>query len=178
MPPGPLALEIGRIVEEVVKSGKDPDTAVITRITEHLAKGFNVKNDEIGVMLLTTNGKHLVFVIPEKFQKVGTIPMTSTSSLAVRTARDKRPELNNNFTAAKHPTVFEAIPLVQERGTPIQKIMSAPLVHEGKSSGVIQISRKGKTPGAAGPDFAPKDLQELVAVGAALAKCFRKPPEE
>lgn len=177
MPPGPLALEIGRIVEEVAKSGKEPDSAVLNRIAEHLAKGFNVKTDEVGVMLLTESAKHLVFVIPEKFQKVGSIPMTSTSSLAVRTARDRRPELNNNFTAVKHPTVFEAIPLSQERGTPIQKIMSAPLVLEGKSTGVVQISRKGKTPGAAGPDFTPKDLQELVAVGAVLGKCFKIPPQ-
>lgn len=177
MAPGPLALEIGRIVEEVAKSGKDPDSAVLARINEHLAKGFNVKSDEIGVMLLSGNGKHLVFVIPEKFQKVGSIPMTSTTSLAVRTARDKRPELNNNFTTAKHPTVFEAIPLAQERGTPIQKIMSAPLIHEGKATGVIQISRKGKTPGAAGADFTPKDLQELVAVGAVLGKVLKMAPE-
>ena len=177
MSPGPLALEIGRIVDELMKSGKEPDSAFYTRLTEHLSKGFGVKSDEIGVLMLTGDAKHLAFLIPEKLQKVGSIPMTSTASLAVRTARDRRPEVVNNFPAAKHPTVFEAIPMGQERGTPIQKIMSAPLMAEGKAVGVIQISRKGKTPGAAGADFAGKDLQELLAVAAVLAKCFKKAPE-
>lgn len=174
MSPGPLSLEIGRIVDEQSKSGKEPDSAFLTRLTEHLSKGFGVKADEVGVLLLSGDGKQLTFLIPEKLQKVGSIPMTSSASLAVRTARDRRPEVINNFTAAKHPTVFEAIPMSQERGTPIQKIMSAPLMTEGKAVGVIQISRKGKTPGAAGADFTGKDLQELVAVGAVLAKCFKK----
>jgi hypothetical protein len=38
---------------------------------------------------------------------------------------------------------------------------------------VIQVSRKGKTIATAGPDFVSADLQKLVGMVGALAKCFK-----
>jgi hypothetical protein len=116
---------------------------------------------------------------------VGSLPMTTANSLAVRTVRDKRPEMINNFPAQKHPTVFEAVALEmgdvppEEEGArvdrgPIQKIMSVPLILDGKAVGAIQISRKGKSTGSAGPDFTIRDLTTLVSAAAIVAKCFRR----
>jgi len=102
--------------------------------------------------------------------------MSTTNSLAVRTVRDKRPEMINNFPIQKHPTVFESVtldPKAQEK-FPIQKIMSAPLILEGKPVGVVQISRKGKSPMAAGADFTIRDLTSLVTTAGVLAKGLRK----
>ena len=102
--------------------------------------------------------------------------MSTTNSLAVRTVRDKRPEMINNFPIQKHPTVFESVtldPKAQEKH-PIQKIMSAPLILDGKPIGVVQISRKGKSPTAAGADFTIKDLTSLVTTAGLLAKGLRK----
>ena len=45
---------------------------------------------------------------------------------------------------------------------PIQKLMSAPILGDGGAVlGVIQVCRKGMTPGIAGPDFTEDDLDLL-----------------
>ncbi len=166
------AANLGKVVDELVKAGA-VEVSAVAKLAQQIGKAFNVKPDEVAVLTMTQQDKFLRFVVPEKLQKVGDIPMTSTNSLAVRTARDRKPEVINNFSTARHPTVFEAVPLGQQRGEPIQKIMSAPVAAENKTIGVIQISRKGKSVTAAGPDFTPKDLNELVAIGGVLGRCLK-----
>jgi hypothetical protein len=39
--------------------------------------------------------------------------------------------------------------------------------------GVVQVCRKGTSAPAAGLDFTPADLQKLVGIAGALAKCFK-----
>ena len=71
--------------------------------------------------------------------------MTSTHSLAARTAREKRAEVINHFSVIPHSSVFEAVPIAENQpGEAIQKIMSAPLIVDKKVVGVIQISRKAR----------------------------------
>lgn len=85
----------------------------------------------------------------------------------------KRPEIINHFSVVPHASVFEAVPLVEdERGDPIQKIMSAPTILEKKISGVIQVSRKARTAAEAGPDFTHGELRELKTIADALAPCL------
>ena len=63
-------------------------------------------------------------------------------------------------------------PHAAEKGAPtvIQKLMSAPIVAKnGAVVGVIQISRKGATPHAAGPDFRHEDLQRLELAASDIA---------
>lgn len=165
--------EVTKIVAELVKTGQAVEPAVFSRISEQIAKGFDAKSDEVAILALIRGGKFLQFIVPEKLQKVGDIPMTSTNSLAVRTARERRPEVINNFATARHPTVFEAVPLGQQRGEPIQKIMSAPITVDGKVVGVIQVSRKGKNISSVGSDFTPKELNDLVALGNKLGPCLK-----
>ncbi len=167
--------EIARLVEEVTKSGKGLAEDLLMKLVKEIAKLFSVKTDEIAVLQLSPDAGVLHFVYPMKLRVIGTLPMTAANSLAVRTARDKRPEMINNFPAHKHPTIFEAVNLDesgQER-QPIQKIMSAPLLLESKSVGVIQISRKGKAPATAGADFSIRDLTTLMTTASMLAKCFK-----
>ena len=168
--------EIEKVVDALTKAGKEVDANAIGKIAEQVGKHFSAKADEVAILALAHQDKFLRFVVPEKLQKMGDIPMTSTNSLAVRTARDKRPEVINNFSTPRHPTVFEAVPLGQQRGDPIQKIMSAPITGEDKIMGVIQVSRKGKTVTAAGADFSPKDLSQLVSIGGLLARCLKLYP--
>ena len=164
--------EITKAVDAIVKSGA-VESSNVTQLAQDIGKQFGVKLEEVAVLALAQGDKFLRFVVPEKLQKVGDIPMTSTNSLAVRTARDKKPEVINNFAAARHPTVFEAVPLGSQRGDPIQKIMSAPVSADGKVIGVIQISRKGKTGTGAGHDFTPKDLGDLVALASQVGRCLK-----
>ena len=173
-------LELSRLIDDAVKTGKGLSQEVLERVIPELAKTFQVKLDEVALLQLTQDGGVLRFLYPFKLQKVGIIPMTSTASLAVRTVREKRPEMMNNFPAQKHPTIFEAVDLGAEAKSaeakeknPIQKIMSAPLIVDGKAVGVIQVSRKGKTAPAAGPDFTIKDLTLLMTTAGILAKAFK-----
>ncbi len=165
--------ELTKAVDELAKL-PEVEAGQVATLAQQVGKAFGVKGDEVAVLALAHGDKFLRFVVPEKLQKVGDIPLTSTNSLAVRTARDKRPEVINNFATARHPTVFEAVPLGQQRGDPIQKIMSAPVSNEGKVIGVIQISRKGKTGTAAGADFTPKDLGDLVTVAGQIGRCLKR----
>jgi GAF domain-containing protein len=113
----------------------------------------------------------LSFVFPAMLSKIGAIPLTTAHSLATKTIRDRRGEIVNNFSAYKHPTVFEDVDLSeQEKAAPIQKIVSSPMVTEGKVVGVIQVSRKGRGGDVIGPDFTPRDLAELNAVGTILGQ--------
>jgi transcriptional regulator with GAF, ATPase, and Fis domain len=170
------AAEIARMAEEAGKAGRALTDDELGRIAQELSKLFSVKADEVAILQLAENGALLSFLYPATLRKIGSIPMTTTNSLAVRTVRDKRPEMINNFPIQKHPTVFESVTLdhkVQEKH-PIQKIMSAPLLLDGKPVGVVQISRKGKSPNVAGADFTIRDLTALVTTAGVLAKALRK----
>ncbi len=163
-------VELGRTIDRLLELPPPIDSPTLAQVAEQVAKGFGIKPDEVAILTLMENGKFLKFLIPEKLQTVGTIPMTSTTALAVRTAREKRPELVNNFTAARHASVFEGVPLGRRHGELIHKIMSAPITADGKVVGVVQISRKGRTPADAGPDFTQKDLRELVSITGVLGR--------
>ena len=83
----------------------------------------------------------------------------------------------NNFPTYKHPTVFEAVDLSdEEKAVPIQKIMSSPMIVEGKVVGVIQISRKARPGEPVGPDFTQADMAQLATVGSILGKYLSELP--
>ncbi len=164
-----LVTELERIIDELATSTK-PQRTQFTKISEEVAKAFGVKADEVAVLGLDDEAKVLSFLIPEKLKSVGTIPLTSTSSLAARTARENRPEIINRFNTSRHAIVFEGVPLEGRQGEQIQKIMSAPIVDEAKVIGVVQISRKGLTSTGSGPEFSQKDLQQLIALSNVLGR--------
>ena len=170
------AAEIARLIDEAIKSGKGLEEDVLNKIANELTRLFSVKADEVAILELAPNGAILNFLYPTKLRKVGSIPMSTTNSLAVRTVREKRPEMINNFPAQKHPTVFESVALDESKKerNPIQKIMSVPLLVDGKAVGAVQVSRKGKSPTTAGSDFTIRDLTALVTTASVLAKCFKK----
>ncbi len=152
------------------------------KIAVELAKFFNVQQDEIGILRL--DKESLLFVHPAQLHNVGRIPLNSSTSLAVRTANTKRPDVVNSFARTRHASFFEMVDVgskSKEAGRKatkeeqvIQKIMSVPVVSMGKVLGVIQVCRKGATAPAAGLDFSPADLQKLVSIASALARCFIK----
>lgn len=165
-----LVAELGRIVEGLAQNPDAVESSALAQLAEHVARAFSVEPDEVAILALVDKDKFLKFLIPEKLQSIGSIPMTSSTALAVRTAREKRPEVINNFTAARHASVFEGVPLGRRQGELIHKIMSAPIAVGDKVVGVVQISRKGHTPKDAGPDFTQKDLRELVSITSVLGR--------
>ncbi len=168
--------ELARLIDDVLKDEKGLAEESTEKLVQEIAKLFSVKQDEVAILQLASDGKVLKFLHPFKLKQMGSIPLSTTNSLAVRTVREKRPEMINNFPAQKHPTIFEAVelgPKKKER-EPIQKIISAPLLLDSKPVGVIQISRKGKTLQAVGADFTIRDLTSLMTTAGMLAKCFKK----
>ncbi len=101
---------------------------------------------------------------------VGNIPIfTTTGSLAVKTVRERRGEIVNNFSTYKHLTVFEAVPLSSETPpAPIRKIMSCPVLANDDVGGVVQVSRKATARDVVGPNFTRLQLNELAAAVMAL----------
>ncbi|MBZ5514540.1 MAG: GAF domain-containing protein [Acidobacteriia bacterium] len=168
-----LSLTVARLVEEFRKAGGSPSGEALNRLGAQIALAFGSKKDEVAILRLSEDAKMLRFVFPIKLQKIGSIPLTTAHSLATKTIRDRRGEIVNNFSVYKHPTVFEAVDLSsEEKATPIQKIISAPMVAEGKVVGVLQVSHKGRPGEPVGADFTPRDLTELTSVGTILGQYF------
>ena len=145
----------------------------LSTVAEKIARNLGVKNDEIAILAVSTRWRHLHFLVPEALKNVGFIPLSSNSALAARTARDSRPEIENNFAAARHATVFESIKIGDGASGTIQKMISAPILLDGKVIGVIQVSRKGANPHSAGPDFTADDLGKILALCKPLGKFLR-----
>ena len=141
-----------------------------------LQQAFKVKDDEFAILRLDSASQDLIFVWPKKLAKSGHVPLSARDSLVARTAREGRPQLDNRFANTRHASIFEKITLsdskVKEERTPalpIQKIMSVPVLQDGKVLGVMQLSRKGGDPDSAGPDFAPAELEAFAAIANAVA---------
>jgi GAF domain-containing protein len=174
-----LALTVAKIVEEMRKAGGFPKSEHLLRLATEIASVFRSAKNEIAILTLSTDGKMLRFLYPARLQRIGAIPISSVHSLATKTIRDRRGEVINNFAAYKHPTVFEAVDLSErEKAAPIQKIMSAPMIADGKVVGVIQVSRKGKPGESIGPDFTHQDISQLTSLGGIVAKYLATIPAE
>jgi len=170
--------ELGSLVSTIESKGGAPDSESLAKVAAIVAALFDVKVDEVAILKLVPKFKSLRFIIPEKLNPVGTIPLTSTTALASRTARECKPELVNNFSTARHANVFEAVPLGRDPGELIQKIMSAPILDGTKVHGVVQISRKAATLPQAGADFTQKDLRTLVSLSPTLDRFLKLCPVE
>jgi hypothetical protein len=168
-----LVSEMERIATALSTQQGDASQISLTSVAEKIAKNIGVRNDEVAILAVSTRWRHLYFLVPEALKKVGFVPLSSNSALAARTARDSRPEIENNFSAARHATVFEGVKITGEAAEAIQKMISAPILLDGKVIGVIQISRKGATAASAGPDFTAEDLGKILALCKPLGKMLR-----
>lgn len=165
--------ELKKWATDVARKGSDGEPIQLVRAQELISKNFGLQAHEVAILGLTSDGRSLRFLTPHNLRTVGQIPLSSTNSLAARTVREKRPELINHFSVVPHASVFEAVPIAEEqRGDPIQKIMSSPILSSGKVIGVLQVSRKGKAMTDAGPDFTHPQLRELKLISDALAPCI------
>lgn len=122
-----------------------------------LGKAYKVKAEDIAIFDFDNEREELSFLWPEKLKNSGKIPLNAKNSLVARTLREKKAYLDNRFAQSTHGAIFEAF----SGGNPIQKIISVPLLADGKEKGVIQISRKGADTKESGPDFQQGELQAL-----------------
>ena len=156
---------------ESLRASSTESDCTPARVCAELADIFCVRTTEVG--LLRLDGQILIFLFPVELLAAGSIPLSS-SAIAARTAASRTGELFNNFANVRHRNVFERIKLAGESGINsqvIQKLMSAPILGADQTVlGVIQISRKGVSPAAAGPDFNNHDLRKLEVVASEIGK--------
>ena len=170
---GTLVAELERLAAALETDGASATDVSLPMLAEKIAKELQVKADEVAILGVSNRWRHLHFLVPTALKNVGFIPLTSNSALAARTARESRAEINNNFSAVRHATVFEGVKAATTSGESIQKILSVPILNEGKVIGVIQISRKAESPTDAGADFTTDDLGKVQALCHPLGKLVR-----
>lgn len=168
-----LASELELLVNRMTSEDAGNQQLSIPAIAERIGKDLRVEPDEVAILMVSERQRSLQFLVPEALRNVGSIPLSSTSALAARTARESRPDIVNNFATVRHASVFEGVKAETLKAAAIQKILSAPILCDGKVIGVIQISRKGATPAEAGPDFSAGDLGSLLAICKPLGKLIR-----
>jgi hypothetical protein len=168
-----LVSELERIASAVESDATALSQISLSGIAGRIAKSLGVKPDEIALMGVSTRWRHLHFLVPESLKQVGFIPLSSTSAIAARTARESRPDIINNFASVRHASVFEGVKIGGETSELIQKMISAPILFGDKVVGVIQISRKGTSAKEAGPDFSADDLGRVLALCKPLGKLLQ-----
>lgn len=168
-----LVSELERLANALEADASGAGDVSLETLAEKIAKELRVKTDEVAILAVSNRWRHLHFLVPAALKNVGFIPLTSNSALAARTVRESKPEINNNFSAVRHATVFEGVKAATTSGESIQKIMSAPILSEEKVVGVIQISRKGESATGAGADFTSDDLGKVLALCRPLGKLVR-----
>jgi hypothetical protein len=165
-----LISELERLASELETNESGVGKVSMPTLAEKIAKELRVKVDEVAILAVSQRWRHLHFLVPEVLKNVGFIPLTSNSALAARTARESRAEINNNFAAVRHASVFEGVKAATTTGESIQKILSAPILCDGKVVGVLQISRKGGSVEETGADFSGVDMETVVAICRPLGK--------
>ena len=165
-----LVSEIEKLASALEEDESKAMKVPMAELAEKIARELRVKVDEVAILAVSSRWRHLHFLVPAALKNVGFVPLTSNSALAARTVRDSRAEINNNFTTARHATVFEGVKAATTTGESIQKIVSAPILHEGKVVGVMQVSRKGDSAASAGPDFTAEELGKVQAICRPLGK--------
>jgi hypothetical protein len=165
-----LVNELQRLANALQAQSMTAEEIPLAAVAEKIAKSLGVRADEVAILGVSTRWRHLHFLVPQALKNVGFIPLSSTSALAARTVKDNKAEINNNFSAVRHATVFEGVKTATTTGESIQKMISAPIFHEGKVVGVMQISRKGATPYEAGADFTSEDLSKVLGLCSPLGK--------
>ncbi len=168
-----LASELERIANALESDSSAASQISLTSIAERIAKNLAVKTDEVALMGVSHRWRHLHFLVPESLKQVGFIPLSSTSAIAAKTARESRPDIINNFASVRHATVFEGVKIGGESSELIQKMISAPILSGDKVVGVIQVSRKGANAKEAGPDFTADDLGKVLALCKPLGKLLQ-----
>ena len=138
------------------------------RVVKHVSATFATKLDEVAILVLTVDQRHLRFVAPRKFATLGSIPVSKRDSIAVAVLGRRVGEAMNNVPMVKHVAFFESVKL-RDRVLPIQKMITVPILNGADAIGVAQISRKGETPGEAGPDFTAGDVQKAQEIFRAVA---------
>jgi hypothetical protein len=131
-----------------------------------LGKAYKVKPADVAIFSFDAEREELRFSWPVKLKTSGSIPLNANNSLAARTLREKRGYVDNRFAKTTHGAIFEAF----SGDSPIQKIISVPMLGNDDAKGVVQVSRKGAELSKAGADFGPGEVKALLKMAAVIGR--------
>jgi len=157
------------------KAGKEALAVAGELVANQIAELLGVKPEEVAILILTTSQKSLKFVWPPAlFKSSSVLPVSHKSAIAAMVLSTRKGKVDNKISESKHLRFFENVRGMETSGTPIQKMVALPMIVAGNPIGVLEVSRKGRTPDAAGPDFTPKDAQALVALSREVSPLLAK----
>lgn len=149
---------------------------IITSVAANTAKIFNVKDDEVAILLLKKNDPLLRFAYPLELYrgKTNFFPINAPS-IAATCFQAKAGRIYNDLSKTTYLSIYEMISGEAGKYREIQKLIAAPIMYpSGKVIGVIEVSEKGKTLQEAGADFCEKDLETLIEIGKTIAPYLEK----
>ncbi len=164
-----MAVRLRDVIEEMkttLRSDGSSDQRC-ARILELLA-GFLVAalardadRGQAAVLMAIDGRSQLTFAYPPHLARGNVLPI-DRDSFAGRVVLGQRPMIENQVPDEPHKDFFERIPARGQKVRPIQKMIAAPMLDAaGEPFGVIEVSRTGSTPAAAGADFTAVDAKNL-----------------
>ena len=108
-----------------------------------LSSTFRVQPDEVACFRFNPDLEGFSFLWPLEMKEAGTIPFSANRSLLVRTAEERKAFLDNSFASTPHLFVFEGFN--KRNNSPIQRIMSVPILRGEELLGALQLCRRGGT---------------------------------
>jgi hypothetical protein len=134
-------------------------------VSEVIAQALKVKTEEVAILLLTSTGQTLKFVWPPQLAtSQAAFPVTHKTAIASTVLASMKGKVDNKLAESKHLKFFENVKGMETSKLPIQKMVALPLFVGSQKLGVVEVSRKGRTPEEAGPNFSPQDAQALVGI--------------
>ena len=116
--------------KEKVRDRRELLLDMADRVVKTVSHEFSCRADEVAILLLSADGRHLRFAAPRPFADLGSIPVTKRDSIAVGVLARRSGEVINNVPMVKHVSFFESIKL-RDKPAPIQKMVTVPLVVRG-----------------------------------------------
>lgn len=165
-----LTRELDRLLAAAAGLGEaEQRQAVLGALSSTISRALALRTDELAVLVLSGDRTTLEFVHPAELAegRRNRFPLT-VPSLAGRVVQTGRNILVNAAHEVPHLTFYERIRIKEQRPHQIQKLLAVGVKGpDGKVRAVIEASRRGQTPGEAGPDFRPEDQQLLERLAAA-----------
>jgi hypothetical protein len=145
--------------KEKVRDRRELLLDMADRIVKAVSQEFSCKQDEVAILLLSTDGRHLRFVAPRKLADLGSIPVTKRDSIAVGVLSRRTGDVINNVPMVKH--VSSSHCCATSRAHPEDDLDAA----GGLRRRSAWRRSAGRATARARPDFTPADLrhaQELL----------------
>jgi len=166
-----MAVKLADVVEEmkaVIMAGPEyrsweRSDRILGLAAEFLLKAL-ARDEQTGlvaILMLMPEFNQLTFAYPPHLAQGNALPVDQ-ESFAGRVLLRQEVLIENNVPDEPHKDFFERIPDASGKIRPIQKMIAAPLLTSDRAAiGVVEVSRTGSSPAVAGPDFTPRDAENL-----------------